>query len=68
MYIDYLDVDNCSLLVLKLYVEKYMRINLGTCYQCDLDVLVNVCGSLCILWTHCDSGCVFSIDLEWSLL
>ena len=46
MYIDYLDVDNCSLLVLKLYVEKYMRINLGTCYQCDLDVLVNVYGSL----------------------
>ena len=46
MYIDYLDVDNCSLLVLKLYVKKYMCINYGTHYQCDLDVLVNVYGSL----------------------
>ena len=46
MYIDYLDVDNCNFLVLKLYVEKYICINLGTHYHCDLDVLMNVYGSL----------------------
>ena len=64
----YSDVDNCSLLVLKLYVEKYMCINYGTRYQCGLDVLVNVYGSLWILWTHCHIGYFFSIDLELGLL
>ena len=49
-------------------IQKYMCINFGTRYQCDLDVLVNVYGTLWILWTHCHSGCVFSLDFELGLL
>ena len=42
----------CDLLVYVVHVvdvkiiQKYMCINFGTHYQCDLDVLVNVYGTL----------------------
>ena len=49
-------------------IQKYMCINFGTRYQCNLDVLVNVYGTLWILWTHCHSGCVLSLDPELGLL